>query len=252
MNRRNGQQGKGQGPGGGPGQPPSGPPSGRQQERAGVEQGAGEPAGLAAELWRQNQDLAAGCLDHPFVQGIARGDLPRSKFIWYVGQDATYLESFARAYALAIAKAPDRETMVTFHRLLQGVLQELRLHHGYAARWGAVLHPEPSLATRAYTGFLLDVAWSRGVGAIAAAMTPCMRLYAFLGRSLLGRVAPGNPYREWVETYGSPDFAALAAQLEGVLNRWHGEAGGPAGVAPLYRTAMELERAFFDAAWHAG
>lgn len=209
------------------------------------------PAGLAGELWRQHRDLASRCLDHPFVQGIGRGDLPRSRFTWYVGQDAIYLEAFARAYALAIAKAPDLDTMTALRRLLDGVLEELRLHQGYAARWGANLQPEPSLATRAYTGFLLEVAWSRGVGAIAAAMTPCMRLYAFLGRSLRDRVTADNPYREWVETYGSPGFESLAAQLEGLVNRWHAEAGGPAGVEPLYRTAMELELAFFDAAWRS-
>ncbi|ADU51438.1 transcriptional activator, TenA family [Thermaerobacter marianensis DSM 12885] len=218
----------------------------------GLDSATAAPAGLAGELWRQNLDLARRCLEHPFVQGIGRGDLPRSRFAWYVGQDAAFLEAFARAYALAIAKAPDLDTMTTLRHLLDGVLDELRLHQKYAARWGVDLRPAPSFATRAYTGFLLEVAWSRAVGAIAAAMTPCMRLYAFLGQSLRPRVTADNPYREWVETYGSPDFESLAVRLEELVNRWHATAGGPGEVAPLYRTAMELEFAFFDAAWHSG
>lgn len=210
--------------------------------------GDGGGTGLAAQLWRQNLDVARRCLEHPFVQGLGRGDLPRDRFAWYVGQDANFLEAFARAYALALAKAPDLETMTALRDLLEGVLDELRLHQGYAARWGVDLRPAPALATRAYTGFVLDVAWSRPLGAIAAAMTPCMRLYAYLGRSLADRVAPDNPYREWVTTYGSPAFEGLARRLEALLDRWH---PGVEDVAALYRTAMELEFAFFDAAWRA-
>ena len=30
----------------------------------------------AEDLWRENQDVAMACYDHPFVQGIATGALP--------------------------------------------------------------------------------------------------------------------------------------------------------------------------------
>ena len=202
----------------------------------------------AAALWQACQDLAGACRDHPFVRGIASGDLPRSRFAWYVGQDACFLEAFARAYALALAKAPDAGAMREFRDLLDGVLAELQLHAGYAARWGIALQPEPAPATRAYTDFVLRVAWSEPVGRIAAAMTPCMRLYAYLGRSLRDELRPDSPYREWVETYASPEFEALARRLEDLLDRY--DDGSPE-VARYYRAAMELEWRFFDAAWHA-
>ncbi len=40
------------------------------------------------------------CLEHPFVRGIATGELKRDCFAFYVGQDAFFLESFARAYSI--------------------------------------------------------------------------------------------------------------------------------------------------------
>ncbi|HEY9299733.1 MAG TPA: TenA family protein, partial [Phormidium sp.] len=43
---------------------------------------------LSQELWQANQDLAKACLEHPFVQGIATGTLPKNRFAYYVGQDA--------------------------------------------------------------------------------------------------------------------------------------------------------------------
>lgn len=42
----------------------------------------------AQELWKVNRDLADACLAHPFVQGIASGDLSRECFQVYLAQDA--------------------------------------------------------------------------------------------------------------------------------------------------------------------
>ena len=202
----------------------------------------------AEELWKLNRDTADACLAHPFVQGIASGDLARERFRVYVAQDAYFLEAFARAYALALAKSPDREGIAVFKDLLVGVFEELTLHEGYAARWGVSLEPEPLPSTSTYCDFLLRTASLEPVGHTAAAMAPCMRLYAFLGQQLAPKLNPQSPYREWVETYASADTEALASRLEALLDRYRGD---PEHLAWLYRRAMELELAFFQAAWDA-
>ena len=66
-------------------------------------------ASLSESLWHRNRVLAQAALEHPFVRGIASGELPRARFAYYVGQDATFLDAFCRAYALALAKSPDEE-----------------------------------------------------------------------------------------------------------------------------------------------
>ena len=202
----------------------------------------------AADLWRRSRDLADACLEHPFVQGIASGDLPLERFRVYVAQDAYFLEAFARGYALALARCPDREGIGVLKDLLVGVFEELRLHQGYAERWGISLSPEPLPATSAYCDFLLSTASLEPSGHTVAAMTPCMRLYAFLGQQLSLKLNPESPYREWVETYSSADVEALASRLEELLDRYGGD---PERLAWLYRRAMELELAFFQAAWEA-
>ena len=62
----------------------------------------------ARTLWMENADLVAAAVGHPFVRGLGDGTLPRERFAGYVAQDAFFLESFARAYALALAHSPDR------------------------------------------------------------------------------------------------------------------------------------------------
>ena len=202
----------------------------------------------AAELWRRNRDLANACLAHPFVQGIASGGLARERFRAYVAQDSYFLEAFARAYALALARCPDREGIAIFKDLLVGVFEELRLHRGYAEGWGISLASDPLPATSAYCDFLLHTASLEPVGHTIAAMTPCMRLYAFLGHELAPKLAPESPYREWVETYSSANTEALASQLEELLDRYDGD---PERLAWLYHRAMELELGFFQTAWEA-
>jgi thiaminase/transcriptional activator TenA len=204
--------------------------------------------GLARELWAENHHLAQACLEHPFVQGIASGDLPLERFRFYVGQDAYFLDSFVRAYALLLAKAPDREGLVKFKELLDGAVEELRLHQGYARRWGVDLQPDPAPATAAYTDFLLRTAALEPVGHGVAAQTPCMRLYAYLGAQLLPVLRRESPYAEWVHTYAGADFQGLAQTLEGLLDRYGGDRGR---LGQLYRRAMELEYAFFDTAWRS-
>jgi thiaminase (transcriptional activator TenA) len=204
---------------------------------------------IAAELWADNADLAAKALAHPFVQGLADGTLPRARFQEYILQDAYFLEAFARAYALGLAHCQDRHGMRELFDLLAGTLDELKLHASYAARWGIqVVDAIAQPATLAYTDFLLATAALGSVGDTCAAMTPCMRLYAYLGQSLAARgaVTEQNPYTEWVRTYAAPDFEDLANRLERLLDRY---AADTPATRTIYRRAMSLEVAFFDAAW---
>lgn len=202
---------------------------------------------LSAQLWSQNADIVAEVLANPFVRGIGDGTLDRALFAGYIAQDAFFLESFARAYALALARSSDTETLLTFADLLAGVRAELGLHAGYAAAWGIdMAGVTPAAATLAYTEFLLATAATGGLGVVCAAMTPCMRLYAHVGSHLDAGTA--GPYAQWVQTYADPGFEEVAALLERLLDQ-HGE-DSPA-IRDAYRRAMRLELEFFSAAYGA-
>jgi len=203
---------------------------------------------LPSALWAASGDLVQAAVAHPFVRGLGDGSLPREVFAGYVAQDAFFLESFARAYALALARSPDAATLLALADLLAGVRDELGLHASYAAQWGIdMADVEPAPATLAYTDFLLATAATGGVGLVCAAMTPCMRLYAHLGAALDADTA--GPYGEWVRTYADPGFEALAVRLEDLLDE---HAQDEPAVRAAYRRAMELELAFFTAALPSG
>lgn len=199
---------------------------------------------LSADLWAANADLANRILAHGFVRGLRDGSLPVQNFKGYVAQDAYFLEAFARAYAFCLANSRSREDLYGFAGLIAGVLQELKLHKSYADRWQVDLTGvTPVEATRAYVDFLLETARRGNLGETIAAMTPCMRLYAYLGRTLAANNA-APLYSEWVKTYADPGFEELAVQLESLLDR-HAEDSET--VRANYRRAMELELGFFAA-----
>ncbi len=202
---------------------------------------------IANDLWQDNLDLVQACLDHPFVRGIGDGSLPWAQFAYYVGQDAFFLESFARAYSIAAAKAPNWSCYLTLHGLAEGVVAERGMHEGYAAAAGVDLQTIVSgTATRRYTDFLLATAWSHDVGLTAVAMSPCMHVYSYLGRTLAQRGVIEHDYANWIRTYSDPAMEVLAQQLDTLVET---TTSSPEMIKATYRYAMECERDFFQAAW---
>ena len=178
------------------------------------------------------------------MQGLGNGLLPVASFKSYVAQDAYFLDAFARAYAFCLANGTSREDLYGFSELIAGVVDELKLHKSYTEQLQIDLDGvTPIPATRAYVDFLLETARRGHLGETVAAMTPCMRLYAYLGQALAKTdVAPA--YADWVKTYADPGFEALAVRLETLLEQ---HATDSESVRANYRRAMELEYGFFDA-----
>jgi thiaminase/transcriptional activator TenA len=200
---------------------------------------------LHETLWQQNADITQGCLEHPFVRGLADGTLDVDVFRRYVAQDAFFLRAFLRAYALAAAKSDDWNLARMFHDLIGGALVELKLHESYAATLDIDLdHIEPYAETAAYTDFLFRVAWHNNLAEIIAAMVPCLRLYTYLGTELAATLRPEHPYEEWITTYSRHEFKELCSLLEVLLDE---VASDSPAVRHAYRYAMQCELDFFSA-----
>lgn len=200
---------------------------------------------LHETLWQDNQDLVQACVAHDFVVALGEGTLDPEAFKRYVAQDTFFLNAFAKAYAVALAKSETMAQVTVFHELVGGVLKELQLHAGYAESLGIDLDAiDPLPATLAYTHFLSATAWQSGPGEIMAAMVPCMRLYCHLGKRLQPKRHDAHPYREWIDTYASDEFKSLSDRLESLLDE---SAEANAGVRFAYRHAMRCEVDFFTA-----
>ncbi len=201
---------------------------------------------LSQKLWESNYHLASHSLNTKFVQGIKNGDLPKTQFQEYIAQDYFFLESFARAYGLAVSKSRNKKTIKILSRLLSGVSEELILHETYAEKWDIDLSSNSiKPPTKKYTDFLEEVSINLSLIEIMSAMTPCMRLYSWIGKNLSNMIY-NNPYKEWILNYSNKDFDNLAKSLEDIINKYN-YSYDINQVNFLYKRAMELELDFFNA-----
>ena len=200
---------------------------------------------ISNTLWESNYELALLSLKSKFVQGLKNGNLPKHIFQEYVAQDYFFLESFAKAYGLAVSKSKDKNSKNVLSQLLEGVSEELILHDTYAKEWDIDLTNNfIKPATQNYTYFLDEVSKKQSAIEIMFAMTPCMRLYSWIGKSLSNKIL-NNPYKEWIITYSDESFENLAKSLENLIDSSKEEFDiNQANY--LYKRAMELELEFFN------
>ena len=201
---------------------------------------------ISNTLWESNYELALLSLKSKFVQGLKNGNLPKIIFQEYVAQDYFFLKSFSSAYGLAVSKSKDKNSKKVLSQLLEGVSEELILHETYAKEWDIDLTNNfIKPATQNYTDFLDEVSKKQSAVEIMFAMTPCMRLYSWIGKSLSDKVL-NNPYKEWIITYSDESFDNLAKSLENLIDSSK-EVYDTNKANFLYKRAMELELEFFNA-----
>ncbi|KAL5566842.1 hypothetical protein UlMin_030006 [Ulmus minor] len=226
--------------------------------------------GLARRLWIKFRRESSLAMYTPFVVCLAAGNLKVETFRHYIAQDFHFLKAFAQAYELAEECADDDDAKPAISDLRNAVLEELKMHDSVVQEWGEDLAKEVSVntATRKYTDFLLATASGKVEGVKApgklatpfertkvaaytlGAMTPCMRLYAFLGKefqAFLDSNKDGHPFRKWIDNYSSEAFQASAVQNEELLDKLSVSLTGEELdiIEKLYHQAMKLEIEFF-------
>jgi thiaminase/transcriptional activator TenA len=176
------------------------------------------------ELWRSIEPIYGRILDHPFIRGLTDGSLDRDAFRFYVVQDALYLVEYARALAVAAARAPDREGILLFAQNAAGAIEvERALHEEFFRDFRlseeAVRATPPAPTNLAYTSYLLAVAYGGSFSEGLGALLPCFWIYREVGRSLLERGSPDPLYRRWIDTYGGEEYGAIVEEVIRLTDR---------------------------------
>lgn len=172
-----------------------------------------------------HQQLIAGCqkqwsdyVQHPFVQQLGRGTLPKESFKHYLQQDYLYLIHYARAFALAVFKSENPQQMRASMPSLNALVEdEITLHIEYCQSWGldeqAILALPEGVATIAYTRYLIDAGMQGDLADLYAALIPCALGYAHVGQWLMkdgNAELSNNPYANWIEAYAGEDYQKSA------------------------------------------
>ncbi len=192
---------------------------------------------FTSELWQSIEPIYGAILRHPFIAGLTDGSLPRESFRFYAVQDALYLREFARALAIAAARAPRDEWIIMFNEHAAGALKvERALHESFFKEWGvtpADVAATPLAPTNlAYTSYLLATAYGGAFHEGLAALLPCYWIYWEVGKALERAGSPDPLYARWIGTYASGEFGGLVQAVLDAANQT------AARLTPVQREAM--------------
>ncbi|OWY11236.1 thiaminase II [Thioclava sp. F42-5] len=202
---------------------------------------------FAQDLAQATAPLRRQIHDMPFNRELAEGSLDRETFQGYIIQDAHYLEGFARALALAAAKAPDAPTVAQLAGSAAGAIAvERELHAHYMGLFGVSAEDfariEPSAACDHYVTFLLRSAAIGDFSEAVAALLPCFWIYRDIGREIAQVSGAENPYAAWIATYSGEAFDQSVTRMLELTDRLGANADAPA--------RARMHRAFARSCWH--
>jgi thiaminase/transcriptional activator TenA len=195
---------------------------------------------------------------HPFLRELVAGTLPLEVFRFYLEQNVRYLPQYARCIAMGAAKAADDEQLEWFEEALTNIVRtelpqnrqllERVIDLGAEDRRGAAAM---AMANRAYTGFLLTVAWRGDALEILTAILPCAWSYGEIASRLEGEIAPHPVYADWVRFFAAPEYAQLVELMRSRLDRLGRDAGEAtrARLLDVFREGSRLELAFWEMAY---
>lgn len=205
------------------------------------------PGPWTQALWRAGSALTRQVASNDFVTQLVGGTLPDHAFRFYLGQDARYLQDYAKALAgLATRTDAVDETTYWSYSAYSSQVEEAELHRTWLAGEPTVA---PSPVTQAYTNFLLASVFVDDYVVGAAAVLPCYWLYAQTGAQIT-RIPDEHPYAVWLHTYHDDEFAQATAQALAIVERAFALAAPQARsrAARAYLTACRHEVEFFDQA----
>ncbi len=196
---------------------------------------------------------------HPFVKGIEQGTLDKEKFRYYILQDYLYLQDYAKAFAIGIAKAKSQEMTNLFSgyiTLLTG--SEMNIHHGYMGRL-ALTQEEVDTTPRAldnlsYTSYMLRVAYEEGEAEILTAILACACSYEAIAKNMV----KNNPgcvehefYGQWVAGYAAEEYAKENRVLTETLNQLTGNYSEKQlqHLTEIFVACSRYEYLFWDLSW---
>lgn len=162
-------------------------------------------------------------LNHPFVKGIANGDLPLETFKNYILQDIYYLKHYAKAHALAAAQTDDFTlTAMLAEKARSTAEAELEIHEEHAE----ILHItdeemqnfKPAPTAYSYTSHLYRATQTGRLAHSIAAMLPCYWLYADIGVKYKDARPEEQLYINWLEMYASDWFQDATVEMIDLLD----------------------------------
>lgn len=211
------------------------------------------------KMQQETYDLLQKIHHHDFNVELAKGTLHQDNFIFYLIQDALYLNDYARALSIVAARLPNNNHMHEFTQFaLDAIKSERELHINYLNKFNKNRQnflnldlAEKSPACFMYTNYLLKNASLASIEQAAASLLPCFFIYNEVGKKMQSYLYSDHPYYDWIALYSHTDFEQSVITAINIINQLADNAS-PAthkDMIQAFYKATQLEWLFWDSAY---
>ncbi|PSP81881.1 transcriptional regulator [Halobacteriales archaeon QS_1_68_17] len=194
--------------------------------------------------------------DHRFTRELGADELDDAVFRRYLVQDYAFVDTLVGSFGHAVAEAP---TMAAKSRLVDflGTLTDdendyfERCFEALGVPERTVADPETTPTTRAFLDLLERAGRQGGYAETLAVLVPAEWIYLSWATAAADRTPERFYLAEWIDLHANPEFEAFVGWLRGELDR-EGTAAAERRqkrIERLFARTVELETAFFDAAY---
>jgi len=218
-------------PGGRPGEAPAGP--------------------WSQQAWRAIEPIFEAVTSHPFLLALTDGSLARNKFLFYLNQDALYLDDFGKVLAGIAIKSPRRDHVDSFLEFSSDIIKvERNLHQAFLGQINHDTAACPSCLL--YTSFMHRQLALEPLEVAVATVLPCFWIYQEVGEYILAlKPEPGNPYQSWIDTYGGEEYGEAVKRAVAIADELAEGATADTRrrMTRAFVDCSKMEWMFWDAGW---
>lgn len=170
-------------------------------------------------VWQKHLPIYQQTQQLPFIQELISGQLNPQRFMFYIEQDALYLQSFTRLLRSMIERIAIPKYQQYFRDFLhENMAAEQALHETYLRR--DLQWIEPTETCKGFIEFN-DTLAEMPLEIALAGMLPCFIVYQQLGVYIYeNHVKEGNPYLAWIDMYAGIEHSESVRKLREVCDHY--------------------------------
>lgn len=207
----------------------------------------------STQAWEQISPIYDEIINNRFNVALLSGTLSKARFNFYIQQDAYYLKDYGKTLATIAAKLNEEKYMQAFLDFARSaILVENALHEDYLTQMENFPKVEVSPTCMLYKSFLSAQLLNEPIEVALAAVLPCFWIYKMVGDEFLSKAKlEEHPYKAWILTYGSEEFAASVITAIEVCDHYAAQTTPEirAKMTQAFVLASKMEWYFWDTAY---
>lgn len=196
----------------------------------------------------KNSDLLKKTIQEPFIQELITGKLSQKRFLFYIQQDAIYINTFTTLLAKLAKRIEAPKYKLYFENFIQENMEEEKELHKHYLKATKLTDISPIGACLSLLQFNKELAEHPYIEVAIAGILPCFMIYQQLGTYIYNKhIKDNHPYSMWINTYAGAEHAASVHKIQEIYEDYTNNATPSRRIQmdEYYRKGVLLDQLFW-------